>query len=78
MSGRRRKEKLGIALAGGGPLGGIYENHLRGRVSLPSNALLASAAVGFSEQRAWTASNGVARSPLKRGQKSDMAPPRHL
>ena len=25
MSGRRRKGKLGIALAGGGPLGGIYE-----------------------------------------------------
>src|SRR5271166_3028471 len=25
MSGRRRTGKLGIALAGGGPLGGIYE-----------------------------------------------------
>ena len=25
MSGQRRKGKLGIALAGGGPLGGIYE-----------------------------------------------------
>ena len=25
MNGRRRKGKLGIALAGGGPLGGIYE-----------------------------------------------------
>ena len=25
MSGRRRKGKVGIALAGGGPLGGIYE-----------------------------------------------------
>ena len=25
MNGRRRKEKLGIALAEGGPLGAIYE-----------------------------------------------------
>jgi NTE family protein len=25
MSGRRRRGKVGIALAGGGPLGGIYE-----------------------------------------------------
>ena len=25
MNGRRRKGKLGIALAGGGPLGAIYE-----------------------------------------------------